>query len=93
MSRSNRTCSRCQREFVLKPGKPGLIHHCPQCSTETVELLGGNMIYQHKTGGYIEVKPLEEARRFAKKTKRLGAGVTASITESKIDLREYREEK
>ena len=42
------------------------------------------MIYEHKTGAYIEVKPLGEAEAFAKKTKRWGAGVTRSLVESKL---------
>ncbi len=29
-----KTCAICGEEFELKPGKPGLAIHCPNCSTE-----------------------------------------------------------
>ncbi len=29
-----KTCAICGEEFELKPGKPGLAIHCPDCSTE-----------------------------------------------------------
>jgi Prokaryotic dksA/traR C4-type zinc finger len=44
---------------------------CLTCAESRVELLGGNTIYEHKTGGYVEVKPISEAQTFARKTRRL----------------------
>jgi DNA-directed RNA polymerase subunit RPC12/RpoP len=77
-------CVDCGEEFVWYKDKPGRINQCTECGQEVeVERLGGNMIYLHKTGGYIEIKPLSEAEEFADKTRRLGAGVTASLTQSK----------
>jgi len=82
------TCRDCGDKFALYKGKPGFINQCSRCGIQTEEDLdeermGGNMIYLHKTGGYIEVKTLREAQQFAAKTQRLGAGVTKSIAESK----------
>lgn len=78
-----RICKHCDEEFELKPGKPGLIDYCPRHSHEIVELTGGNMIWDHKTAPYIETKPMHDAKRFASLTRRLGAGVTRSITQSR----------
>ena len=78
-----RNCSKCKAEYVLKLDKPGLIHHCPKCSVEKVERLGGNMIYSHKTAPDLEIKPISKAVEFAGKQRRFGAGVTCCLTQSK----------
>lgn len=79
-----RVCRDCGDEFELVVGapKPGFVDQCPGCATE-VPLLGGNMIWSHKTAPEIEVKTLVEARAFARLQKRLGAGVSRSLVESK----------
>lgn len=82
-------CRDCENNFSLYKGKPGFVNQCAPCGEQTEdesgeERLGGNMIYMHKTGAQIEIKPLRKAMIFAEKTRRLGAGVTASITESKL---------
>jgi hypothetical protein len=51
--------------------------------TETVSRVGGNMIWDGKHAPEIEIKSMKAAKRFASKTRRLGAGVTASICVSK----------
>lgn len=89
MTNKSRQCVRCGATYTPYHKKPGLITECGPCGQATEdssgeEKLGGNMIYAHKTGGVIEIKPLSEAQKFADKTKRLGAGVTASITQSKL---------
>lgn len=87
MSNKTRQCIRCGVEYTLYPKKPGLITECTECGRNSelgIEQLGGNMIYSHKTGATIEIKPMSEAIEFAKKTRRLGAGVTASLTQSKL---------
>ena len=81
-------CRDCGASFANYKGKPGYVNQCTRCGEETEanldeERLGGNMIYEHKTGAYIEIKPLSQAIVFAEKTQRLGAGVTKSIAESK----------
>lgn len=76
-------CRECESEFILTPNKPGKIFHCPACSSETVERLGGNMVFLHKTASTIEIKPASRAIQFAEMTKRFGAGVTKCITTSK----------
>ena len=73
-----RECRDCGELFYPRPGKPGFIDQCESCARD-VELLGGNMIWAHKTAPEIEIKPQAEARAFARKTKRFGAGVTASL--------------
>jgi hypothetical protein len=78
-----RKCSKCKKDYLLTLDKPGLIHHCPKCSTERVERLGGNMIYSHKTAPDIEIKPISRAVEFASKQRRFGAGVTCCLTQSK----------
>ena len=77
---TNRQCSKCFGAYVLTPDKPGLIHHCPECSRETTERLGGNMVYSHKTAPEIEIKSISDAKVFAKKQRRFGAGVTQCLT-------------
>lgn len=84
-----KACRDCGEEFSWYKGKPGFIDQCRDCGeryegTQDIVPLGGNMIYTHKTGGYIEVKPMDQAKKFAQKSKRLGAGVTASLTESRL---------
>jgi hypothetical protein len=41
------------------------------------------MIWDHKTAPYLEIKPMQQAKQFAKLTQRFGAGVTVSLTTSK----------
>ena len=85
------TCRECGITFTLYPKKPGFIDQCASCGTmeedrqteSGIERLGGNMVYLHKTGAQIEIKPMSEARKFSSKTRRFGAGVTMSLTESK----------
>lgn len=87
-------CTDCGEEFYPYKDKPGKIGQCPECGQKTedhtitaygekFERYGGNMIYLHKTGGQIEIKGMSQAKQFASQTRRLGAGVTASLTESK----------
>ena len=82
---NSRTCSDCGDEYHLTRDKPGKIYQCWSCGSksETTERVGGNMIFTSKHAPEIEIKPMDEARRFNSKTKRLGAGVTASIIKSK----------
>lgn len=85
-------CRDCGREFTPYPNLPGYYNQCGYCGEKTersqerkgIERLGGNMIYLHKTGGEIEIKPMSKAKQFAAKTKRFGAGVTKVLTESKL---------
>jgi predicted nucleic acid-binding Zn-ribbon protein len=84
-------CTDCGEEFRPGTDKPGLLGQCYRCGARAererdVVKLGGNMIYEHKTGGYIEVKPMAEARAFNRATRRLGAGVTRSIAVSKLRI-------
>lgn len=83
MLTTQRTCVKCDDEFTLTRDKPGRINECPKCSVETVEKLGGNMIYEHKTAPYIEVKSMYAAKAFAKATRRHGATVATSLCESR----------
>jgi hypothetical protein len=85
MSDEVRECTICGREYVLDRNKPGLINQCWDCGSlhETTARVGGNMIYTSKQAPEIEIKPMREARKFNRKTRRLGAGVTASLCVSK----------
>src|SRR5579863_8276208 len=74
-------CRNCGEEFVVRPGKLGCIDQCVLCATD-IPLLGGNMIWAHKTAPEIEIKSMVEAKAFAKKTRRFGAGVTCCLTQS-----------
>jgi hypothetical protein len=81
-------CRDCNKEFAEKlPASPGFRNQCPTCSLSQPEPepIGGNMIWDHKTAPYIELKPMKEAKRFAAQTKRFGAGVTCCLVESKLD--------
>jgi hypothetical protein len=79
-----RTCVVCESEFQLTADKPGKINECPACSRD-VPRVGGNMVWAHKTAPELEIKPMAEARRFASRTRRFGAGVTACLTERRED--------
>jgi hypothetical protein len=84
-------CRYCEEPFKPMPNKPGRIDVCYKTDCQEQDekempepdRLGGNMIWNHKTAPEIEVKFLVEAKDFAKKTKRIGAGVVRSMTESK----------
>jgi hypothetical protein len=75
-------CRDCNQEFHPYPGKPGYIDQCEDCQRD-VPKVGGNMIWDHKTAPYIEVKSMKQAKQFANLQKRFGHGVTKSICESK----------
>ena len=79
----NRTCSNCNEAFILKPDKPGNINHCPDCSFEPFERLGGNMTWHHKTAPELQIRPLSQAQYLAKQQKRVGTGVTQCLVERK----------
>ena len=79
-------CRHGHEEFDLRPGKPGLIDECalPTCRpAKDVNLIGGNMIYLHKTAPYIEIKSMDAAQSFASQTARGFGGVTRSIVQSR----------
>lgn len=75
-------CRDCGEEFRSTPGKPGYINQCRNCAVD-VPLVGGNMIYEHKTAPYIEIKPSVDAKAFAKASRRFGFGVTVAISQSR----------
>ena len=70
------------------PGKPDRINVCYKSECQEQEeqerpepdLLGGNMIWHHKTAPELVIKPLGSAQAFAKVQRRFGAGVLSSIT-------------
>jgi len=64
-------CRDCGEEFRFTKNKPGYVNQCEDCATD-VERVGGNMIWSHKTAPEIEIKPMEQAKAFAKATKRFG---------------------
>lgn len=80
-----RDCTRCGESYRLTRDKPGKIDVCHRCGsmTETTARVGGNMIWDGKHTPEIEIKPMRDARKFNSKTRRLGAGVTASLCVSK----------
>jgi hypothetical protein len=84
MASDIRECAECGNRYRLTQDKPGKINVCGDCGRAgEVERAGGNMIWHHKTGPEIEIKSRSQAEAFAGKTRRLGAGVTASLTQSK----------
>lgn len=80
-----RICIDCGNEYKLTANKPGKVNQCFQCGSksETTARVGGNMVYDGKHAPEIEIKSMKEAKRFNAKSRRLGAGVTASLTVSK----------
>lgn len=82
---SVRECSRCGGSYRLTRDKPGKIDVCHQCGsiTETTARVGGNMVWDGKQAPEIEIKPMKDAVKFNSKTRRLGAGVTASLCVNK----------
>lgn len=85
MDNEPRECSKCGNEYHLTRDKPGKIDQCWKCgaASETEARVGGNMIWLGKQAPEIEIKSMAEAKRFNAKTRRLGAGVTASLCVSK----------
>lgn len=83
------TCKNCKTDFTPYPGKPGYINQCTECATD-VPLLGGNMIYTHKTAPELEIKPLAKAKVFASMQERFGIGVLKCITTARINPAEWR---
>lgn len=81
------TCRTCSNPFTPYPNKPGYVNQCTTCAEENmdndVDLLGGNMVWHHKTAPELEIKYMVEAKKFAAKTRRFGFGVTCSLTECK----------
>ena len=65
-------CRKCKQEFTPYVGKPGYIDECPSCACD-VPLVGGNMVWAHKTAPEIEIKSLASARAFAKVQRRFSA--------------------
>lgn len=76
------TCRDCGEDFIPTPGKPGYVNQCIRCASD-VPKLGGFMHWIHKTAPEIEVMPMSKARQMWSQTRRFGAGVTKSITQSK----------
>ncbi len=80
MPAQQRTCIRCEREFTLLPGKPGLATTCPSCSEETVELLMAKVYWEGKHTPVIEVTAnREEAISFNKAQSRSGVAPLAAF--------------
>jgi len=70
-----RTCAKCEKEYVLLPGKPGLATHCPACSTETVPMVMAKVSWDGKHTRILEITDnREEAERFNKAQERSGVG-------------------
>jgi hypothetical protein len=80
-----RICTICEEPYILRPDKPGLIHHCPACSKEKVERVGGFMTWEHKTAPTINILPMKRAKELAKLTRRNGSTI-ASIVENKTPV-------
>lgn len=72
-------CAKCGRSFKLDPSKRGYANHCPTCSMEDNEVskVGGNMIWDHKTAPYIEIKSMRAAKNFERLRSR--GGYNASL--------------
>jgi len=68
-----RECRNCGELYDPAHKAKGYIYLCEECSGNDVERTGGNMIWEHKTAPYIEIKPMGEAERFAKKQVRTSA--------------------
>lgn len=79
------TCRECGEQYYNSKDKPGMIYHCWDCGSksETTSRVGGNMIYTSKQAPEIEIKPINEAKKFNAKVRRLGGGVTASLVTNK----------
>jgi DNA-directed RNA polymerase subunit RPC12/RpoP len=85
LPQDTRSCADCGNNYKLTLAKPGKVNQCHQCGSrsETMARVGGNMVYTGKQAPEIEIKPMADARRFNNKTRRLGAGVTASLVTRK----------
>ncbi len=78
MPAQQRTCIKCQREFTLLPGKPGLATTFPSCSEETTELLMAKVSWDGKHTQIIEITAnRKEAELFNKAQSRSGVAPLA----------------
>lgn len=60
-------CRDCGKEFFEKPsGSRGYRNQCTACAIDQQEPepTGGNMVWDHKTAPYIELKPMSRAQAF-----------------------------
>ena len=53
---------------------------CVTCAETRVERIGGNMIWSHKTGAEIELKPEGEATAFALRTRRFNYNACIGVS-------------
>jgi hypothetical protein len=68
---TSRRCAACHA--LIAPARLAALPTtpwCVACAETRVARLGGNMVWSHKTGPVIEVKPMAKAKRFARLTRR-----------------------
>ena len=87
-----RHCKECGDEYDdnTRRGKGGLITHCNDCAEEVVELYTGNMIYDHKTGGSIQINADPAITQYINKsTKKNSYGSNMKYAGSKPKLKSH----
>ena len=71
MATTMRLCDECDAEIpAARLAAMPRTRWCVACAESRTELLGGNMVWHHKTAPQLELKPISEARVFASKTRR-----------------------
>ncbi len=81
MPSQKRICAKCESEFVLLPGKPGLAIHCPACSVETTPQVMGKVSWDGKHFQLLEITAdRRAAEAFNRAQQRNGAGPLATFS-------------
>jgi hypothetical protein len=80
MPAQQKVCAKCEIEFTLMPGKPGLSIHCPACSEETTEMLMAKVAWDGKHTQILEITAnRKEAEYFNKAQSRSGVAPLAAF--------------
>ena len=75
-----RTCAKCESEFVLMPGKPGLATHCPSCSVETVPMVLGKVSWDGKHLQLLEITADRAAAERFNRAQSHAGGLTGPLS-------------
>ena len=75
-----RTCAKCESEFVLLPGKPGLAIHCPACSVETTPRVMGKVSWDGKHLQLLEITADREAAMAFNRAQQHSGGLVGPLS-------------
>jgi hypothetical protein len=81
-----RKCRKCGELFILGFNKPGNVNDCVSCSEQDIPIYVAKVAHSSKNSSLVELEFTTnhyEAAKFNGAQKRMGAGVTGSLIQSK----------